>query len=330
MKIAIVGSSGHAGFVVDEMPSIPHAAIAGIAPGCREEDVSRLSARCESRGQRPVLYDDYRAMLDRVQPDVVCVNPFFYLNSEVALECVRRGIHVFCEKPLALDFRSLEQLRNEHAASGVRLGMMLNYRYDPRFRTASALVRGGRIGAVATGYAQKSYRFGVRPDYYRQRATFGGLIPWVGIHAIDWFRYVSGIGYTSVAASHSNLGQPDYPGLEDSASCLFTLANGGSATMCFDYLRPMGAKTHGDDRLRVVGTEAILEIREDIGLVILDESGENPVETSAPPRGLFEDFLAGVREGTDCLISADDAFEVTRIALEAREAADTGQIRSLA
>jgi len=329
-QIVIIGSSGHAGYVLDELPAIEDAALVGVAPGCPEEDVSDLAKKCEAIGLHPKVYGDYRSMLDNTRPDIACVNPFFYLNSEVTVECLRRGIHVFCEKPLALDTDALQQVRDAHAASGAHLGMMLNYRYDPRFYTARRLVREGRIGTPAAGYAQKSYRFGKRPDYYKQRGTFGGLIPWVGIHAIDWFRWVSGLDYVSVSAHHSNLGQPDYPELEDSACCLFELENGGSAAMSFDYMRPMGAKTHGDDRLRLVGTKGILEIRDELGLVLTDESGQVAVDLVAPLRGLFTDFAASVREGLDCLVSAHDAIDVTRIALEAREAADTGKVRALA
>jgi hypothetical protein len=40
---------------------------------------------------------------------------------------------------------------------------------------------------------------------------------------------------------------------------LFRLANGGTATCHLDFLRPESAHTHGDDRLRIAGSEGVLE-----------------------------------------------------------------------
>ncbi len=323
--IAIVGCSGHWGYVLEGLHELPGAQLVAIAPGCSEEDMSGLIEHPGVRAYDPVLYDDYRQMLDAQKPDIVCVNPFFYLHSEVSLECLRRGIHAFSEKPLAIELDALEQLRTARRKSGAGLGMMLNYRYDPRFHTARRLVTEGAIGEPALGYAQKSYRFGTRPRYYADRATFGGLIPWVGIHAVDWFQWVSGVPYTAVSARHANRAHPDYPGLEDSATCLFDLANGGSAVMSFDYLRPSGAPTHGDDRLRLVGTSGVIEIRGEGGLILTDGSSQHEVETLSPERGLFADFVASALTGSECAITPEDALDITRTCLLARQSADTGQ-----
>lgn len=325
MKIAIVGCSGHVGYVLDGLGEARGISLVAVAPGSPEEDMSPLLGHPEVSEHRPSRFEDYRVMLDNAKPDVVCVNPFFYLHSRVTVEALSRGIHVFCEKPLAITHESLDEVRCAQSRSGAAIGMMLNYRYDPRFRAAHRLVREGAIGEPVLGYAQKSYRFGERPDYYKRRETFGGLIPWVGIHAIDWFRWVSGVSYTSVVARHANTNSPDYPDLEDTATCLFELSTGGSAVMSFDYLRPQAAPTHGDDRLRLVGTRGVLEIRDDFGLVLTNEAGDQSVEVDVPPAGLFADFVASIREGADCAVTTDDAIDVTRVCLLARDAADSGE-----
>ena len=304
--------------------SLPDVCLCGIAPGCMEEDISALANHPDIARLSPTRYADYREMIERERPDVVCVNPFFHRHAEVTLAALKSGAHVFSEKPLALDMESLAEIEAAQQQTGLRVGMMLNYRVDPVFRAARRLVRDGAIGEPLVGYSQKSYKLGKRPSMYDRRETFGGIIPWVGIHAIDWFRWVSGCEYASVTAYHRNCNSPQHPGMEDVAGCLFELSNGGTAVMSFDYLRPASAQTHGDDRLRLVGTEGCLDIGIG-GASMTNAEGTRPIAPEAPECGLFEDFVLAVKAPhRECVVPTADAVEITRIALLARHAADCG------
>jgi len=325
MRISIVGGSGHWDMVSHGLAELPDAMLCAVAPGRPDEEITGLVNDPVIAHYSPVRYADYREMLARERPDVVCVNPYYHLHAEVTLAALRHGAHVFSEKPLALDLPSLSGIETAQRETGLQIGMMLSFRGDGRFHAARRLVQAGAIGQPLAGYAQKSYKLGTRPPMYNRRETFGGIIPWVGIHAIDWFRWVSGIDYAAVTAYHRNCHAPQHPGMEDVAGCLFELSNGGSAVMSFDYLRPASAETHGDDRLRLVGTEGCL----DIGVheaTITDTHGTRRMEPEVPTYGLFADFLLAItRAGHDCIVPTSEAIDITRIALLAREAADTGR-----
>ena len=325
IRIGIIGASGHFGYVLDGLRQMPDAQLVAVAPGCPEEDIGKLLANPAVVAAQPAVYGDYREMLDRGRLDVVAVNPFYYLHDTISAEALRRGVAPFCEKPLALDLRALEALRQVQQAVGLPVGIMLAFRYEPRFYTAQRLVAAGAIGEATVGYAQKSYKLGTRPVFYKKRETFGGLIPWVGIHAIDWFQFVSGRRYVAVTARHSNLHAPQYPGTEDNAACLFELDNGGSAVMSFDFLRPAGAPSHGDDRLRLIGSQGCLDIREPGVLEVITREGPQAVTPEPPPLGIFADWARSVLDrGHRCLLPTEEAFAITEVALKAREAADRG------
>lgn len=85
-----------------------------------------------------------------------------------------------------------------------------------------------------------------------------------------------------------------------------------------DYLRPPTAPTHGDDRVRVAGTEGVVEVSED-GYVVINRDGVNAFAPQEAPR-LAYDFLEGREE-----LGREEAFMLTRVALCARDAADTGR-----
>lgn len=330
IRVGIVGASGHFGYALADTGKLS-ARIVAAAPGGADEDVSRVVTAARDRGHEIREYDDCRAMLDGADLAAVVVNPAYFRHAEVTCAALARGIAVMCEKPLALTTDDLAAVREAQQTSNAALGMMLPYRYDARFHTAQQLVAAGRLGAPVTGYAQKSYKLGTRPDFYRRRETFGGIVPWVGIHAIDWFQYVSGLEYLAVTGTSRQGAVPGYPELEDHAVCVFRCCGEASAVMSFDYRRPPAAATHGDDRLRLVCEEGVLEIRGDGPLEVIDDAeGQRVVESQSPPVGLFEDFLRAVSDPEhEPLLPAGDAIRATEIALVARDAVDRREWTSI-
>jgi predicted dehydrogenase len=326
LRVGLVGVSGHTSLVLDGLRETPGAVLVSVAPGSSEENTAAFYSSLGKAGLFPKVYDDYRRMLDAERLDVVVVTPPFYLHAAVSIEALQRGCAVYSEKPAALTHAELRNVRDAWRASGKPLGMMLDSRYDPYLNTAHQLVRDGVIGDPVLVYGQKTYQFGQRPDFYRQRETSGGLIPWVGIHAIDWCRWVSGRQYTAFTASHGKVATPGYPGMEDHAACLFELDNGGSAVMSFDFLRPPSASSHGDDYLRMTGSCGYIEVRLSQGLQVFSSEGPIMVPLSHPAYGPFADFLHSVMDPQHvCLVSAADTMVISELALCARDAADHGK-----
>jgi len=164
----------------------------------------------------------------------------------------------------------------------------------------------------------------------RNRATFGGTIPFVGIHALDLIRWTSGREFTECMAYHANAGHPEIRDMEDCASIALKLDNGGSATVRIDYCRPPTAPTHGDDRLRLAGNKGVVEvIGEQVTLMTHDAPPTvQTLERFGSPE-LFADFVKSIEGEAEHLISPDDVFRITEISLKARIAADEGKIVSL-
>ena len=195
MKLCLIGDRGHVNYVFQSLPEVPEVRIAGVSMGCQDSPDDLLT-RCAEAGFQPPVFDDWRAMLDNVQPELVCVCGPFETHAEMCAECLRRGIHVFCEKPVAIDlesFTELERVYQKERLNGARFVSMVGMRYEPAFYTAHEMVQNGAIGKIKLMDARKSYRFGTwRPDYYRTRKTYGGTIPWVGSHALDWVLHFTG------------------------------------------------------------------------------------------------------------------------------------------
>jgi predicted dehydrogenase len=205
--------------------------------------------------------------------------------------------------------------------------MLLTMRHEAKYATMRRLVQEGAIGPVCQVTSQKSYRWGQRADWQMSRQRLGGIIPFIGIHALDLMRWVTGLEYARLAAFHGRLGKPDMLETEDSASILAQFAGGATATARLDYLRPMTAPTHGDDRLRIAGGQGILEAVGDESDLRLVTTDHEPIRIAPDPTpNLFVEFIQALREDRPSRITADDAFTITEIVLQARAAADEGRM----
>lgn len=323
MDIGIIGNRGHLNYVFEGMKKLPQIRITAISTGTEEDDPTQLLTQCNEAGQSPTVYSDYQEMLDKANISLVCIAGPFELHTRMCLEAFARGMHVFCEKPVSIFQSELELLEaGFRARKSVQFSSMMGIRYHPEFYTAWELVRSGLIGQVRLLNAQKSYKLGERPAYYRQRQTYGGTIPWVGIHAIDWVHWFSQARFLSVRASQSNIGNHGNGSLEVSALCQFKLENEILASVSVDYLRPETADTHGDDRIRVVGTAGVIEVRAGkVFLINADQPGEREVPVACD-RQVFCDFIEQIETGRPALLSPEDIFLITRASLLAQQSAD--------
>lgn len=329
LRIGQIGTDGHQNMVLNGIAKIAGAQLVACAKGHSGDTLEKVKKHPAFSDQTQV-YDDYQHMLDQEQLDLVSICRPYSLNAEAAIAAANKKIDIVCEKPVATTLKDLNLLEQAVSANQIRLTAMFGMRLSPAFRAAKKAVEAGLIGQPILATGQKSYKFGTRPDFFKKRETYGGTIPWVAIHAVDYTRWVAGLEYTQVAALHGNLNHPDYPECEDQGGILFRFNNGGTAIVNLDYLRPSTAPTHGDDRLRIAGTEGVIEVTDCGTRTHLIREGEAPRDLPLEPE---EDFLVNLYQErigeAKHIVGPDEAIKVTRICLVAREAADTQQIITL-
>ena len=205
-----------------------------------------------------------------------------------------------------------DEITGSFKENGIRFCAMHYLRFAPAFYHGAKLVREGRIGKPQMVTAQKSYVFGTRPTWYKDPMLYGGTIPWVGIHAIDWISFFSGKRFQSVTAQ--SIGQSP----EMAALCQFAMEDGVIASANLDFYRPNTAPTHGDDRVRCVGTEGVLEVK-DGKILLMNKDGVSEFSPHTAP-----ELLTAFLDGEDPLPAAE-IFHLTKTAIAARESAKSGK-----
>ena len=323
MKICIYGAQGHIHTILDHLEQADDTAVTAICcePG---EDIAWLRERLAQANQNVRAHGDYREMLACEKPDIVVTSSYPDKNAGAAQYALSQSIHVFCEKPAAITMGQFEGISGALQDSGAKLYTMLTERFEPAFYTAYQAAADGLAGTVRLIDARKSYKLGIRPDYYKSRKTYAGTLSWVGIHAIDRIYRAAGKRFQTVFARSSsgfNRGNGD---LEMSAVCCYEMEDGVLASFTCDYYRPAAAETHGDDRLRIVGTHGVIEVMGGEARYLHD-GGSETLPLLEPPR-LFEEFLRYTRTGESAHLTTEDCMYTTYAALKTMESSDTGTI----
>ena len=322
VSLAFIGLKGHYYVVTEALADLPDVRVVAAA----DDDPNALKRVGDFAGAsaQTKTYLDYRELLEKHSPDIVVETGVDRDRADIIAACAQRGIHVICEKPMAKDLEDLDRVRTSVASAGITCTALLTMRCDPPYLAMRQAVSGGAIGEVTQGGGQKSYRLGQRPAWQKSRETFSGIIPYIGIHAMDLFRWITGREYVEVMAYASNAAHPDIGDLEDNACVIARLDNGASAAFRLDYCRPAAAPTHGDDRLRIAGNRGVIELRDNVVSLVTHWQGPRDLRLPRPVR-FFRDFLQAVERKRDPFVTFDDCARITEVVLRARESAETGR-----
>ena len=317
MNVAVLGIKGHHRAALEGMKGLEGVRLCAAS----DEDESKLAGvnGWEQSDASTKTYASHEDLLDAEEVDVAIVSGTDGERAGVLLECMERGIHIVSEKPLTMTLEELERVRRAFGQGKVTLTMLLTMRTSPAFVALRRAVEAGEVGEVCLATAQKSYKLGDRPEWQKNPETFSGIIPFIGIHALDLIRWATARELEEVAACQSNVAHPQAGGMEDNATVLARLDNGGTASARLDYCRPPGAPTHGDDRLRIAGSEGVVEA---LGgkATIIDARGVRELAQGGK-KAFLANFLAALKGEEELIVPAEDVFRMTEIVLLARDSA---------
>jgi predicted dehydrogenase len=104
----------------------------------------------KKRGQEVKDYKDYRELLANKDIQAVTIAVPDHWHILIAIEALRKGKDVYCEKPLTLTVAEGRPLLKAVKETGRVFQVGSQQRSDGRFRMACEMVRNGRIGRIRT------------------------------------------------------------------------------------------------------------------------------------------------------------------------------------
>lgn len=188
-----------------------------------------------------------------------------HMHAPVAMQFLRRGIHVICDKPLTATLPEAKRLARAAEASGVVFALTHNYTGYPMIRQAAAMVRNGDLGeirVVQVEYAQDWLADPIEASGQKQadwrtdpaRTGAGGSTGDIGTHAFNLSAFVTGLELDSLAADLQSF----VPGrrVDDNGHVLLRYKGGARGML---WCSQVAAGCENGLRLRVYGTKAGLE-----------------------------------------------------------------------
>ncbi len=162
------------------------------------------------------FFEDYHSLIDLV--DAVCVAVPTRLHHTVGMSCLRAGIHVLIEKPIAASIAEAESLVNAAAESNCILQVGHIERFNPAFKELHNVLRTEEVLALEAR----------RMSPYSDRANDVSVVLDLMIHDIDLLLELAGSPAVKLSASGSRSANSGYL---DYVTATLGFANGIVATL---------------------------------------------------------------------------------------------------
>ncbi len=182
LQVAVLGAGAVA--QIHHLPAIA-ASSSAEAVAVVDADAGRAREVAERFGV-PSSATDYREILDRVEAAVLCLPNS--LHAPVAIDLLKRGVHVLVEKPMALSGREAHAMIAAADEGGATLAVGLNFRFFDSTRLVKDILASGILGELK-GF---DLRQGVIPRWpfatdflLRKETAGGGVLADFGVHVLD-------------------------------------------------------------------------------------------------------------------------------------------------
>lgn len=190
----------NAGFIGFGRMGICHFAILNPHPDVQVVGVSDPSAIMRGIMKKYVtdnlgLFGDYREMLASKELDFVVISTPPSTHGEIVREAIRRGIHVFVEKPFCLDAKEGDELISELRKTNIITQVGYVNRFCETFTEARRIIEYGGLGRLIS-YSSEMYSATVIKEtnsgWRSKKAEGGGCLYEMASHAIDLSRHLFG------------------------------------------------------------------------------------------------------------------------------------------
>jgi predicted dehydrogenase len=163
--------------------------------------------------------------------DIVTVCTPHPSHEAIVVTAAERGVHVLCEKPIAITMAEAGRMIEATERAGVKFGVLFQRRFWPAAQRLRQTVAGGAIGTPV--FASTIVRLGRNRAYFDAdpwRGTWaaegGGALINQTIHYIDLMQWFVGSPIIEVSGTISTLVHGDYIDVEDTAVATVRFANG--------------------------------------------------------------------------------------------------------
>ena len=259
------------------------AAVDARVVGVQDVNQERLRPVAERLGCP--AFEDVGALL-KTEADLAVITAPHPFHADLAIRCLRAGLDVLVEKPIAVEVAEADRMVAEADRLGRTLAVCFQHRLRPEVQAARRLVREGAVGEVqrvdllATWPRRAGY-FTSAPWRGSWKGEGGGVLINQGQHDLDVLCYVAGQPSRVVSWQRTQLHAIE---TEDTVSAMVEWPSGATG-----FIHISTAESDEEQRLELTGTGGRLRltkgklelIRNEVDVRDYAVSPGNPYE--APP-----------------------------------------------
>ena len=270
VRVAVIGASFARAAYLPALATIENVETVAVASA----QLARAQSAAEDFGV-PHAYADWRTMLTKVAPDLVCIATPTVLHAPMALAALEAGAHVLCEKPTSMNAAEAKAMWNAAEAAGKLHMIDHELRFNPNRKAIKRLIDDGELGEIRhvniSNISNSWGDPGSRPadDWWSLKEQGGGRLGANGSHQVDLLRWwfgeissVSGLTQTLVAERvDKHDGRPWTATADDTVQFSVQFTTGATAHVFLS-----GVARHGQDNTtQIFGSE---------GTILLNNSDE--------------------------------------------------------
>lgn len=225
LRTAILGCGGFATRHAENLLAMPDK-FELVAFCDTNEERARIFAANYGK-DRAAIFTDHHEMFKHTQLNLVliCLPPFGHSDE---VDCAaKHGIHVFIEKPIALNTEQAWRMAESAENAGIKSQVGFMFRFGAAIEALKRMIDEGQTGPVGLMSA-RYFCNALHADWWRMRDKSGGQIVEQVIHMVDLMRYLMGRPAT-VFSMQNNIFHQDIQSytIEDVSGTLIGFKNGG-------------------------------------------------------------------------------------------------------
>lgn len=276
-----------------------------VIPAILQERRSRLAAVVTRQPEKAIPYqvEAFTSLEDALKHggfDAVYVATPVFLHISQTIQALRAGMHVLCEKPMAMNLSEAQSMVEAAARSGRFFGVAYYRRSYPKVQRARELLRSGAIGQPVMAFASCHSHLQLPATELKRSWLLdpaqagGGPLYDIGSHRIDLLNYLFGRPQEVRCCLSSGV----YPiAVEDSATVLIKYLGGVHAIVDVRWNSEVAR-----DEFRIVGTTGEMHLTPLNGPEFVWPGGQENI----PPHPnvhfpCIENFVDAVLDGKELL-----------------------------
>tara|TARA_B100000963_G_scaffold310320_1_gene286749 strand:- start:2033 stop:3028 length:996 start_codon:yes stop_codon:yes gene_type:complete len=271
-----------------------------------------------------LYYNDYKQMIQEAQIDAVIIASPTALHYDHIIMAAGAGKHIFCEKPIDLNYEKVKIVSETVAIAGIHFMLGFNRRFDPHIIQLKKAINNGEVGEPRI---VKITSRDPQPPPIDFIKNSGGLFFDMSIHDFDMARYLVDDEVVLVTANGKVFGDLDMEKYDDIDTAVITLIFKKGCMVQIDNSRYC---SYGyDQRIEVFGEKGIVATKNVLEnrLLKVNELGHHSARAkyffierySDSYRNELIDFVDTLQNKKSPSVSAEDGLVSLAIAMAAKK-----------